>query len=166
LFSVETTTIKNWKRLRAQTGKLEGTGRPCNPYKIDADALKLYIKERPDAFLNEIASHFTDITFWRHNPGNSYSNETYEYHSKKKISLYKERCATKRSQYIEVIEQLSPERLVYVDESGIDSFVSRDDAWSERGQPVIGETAGKRFARESFAAGLMNKNIVASMCYQ
>lgn len=58
LFSVGTTTIKNWKRLRAQTGKLEGSGRPCNPYKIDADALKLYIKERPDAFLNEIASHF------------------------------------------------------------------------------------------------------------
>lgn len=58
LFSVGTTTIKNWKRLRAQTGQLEGSGRPCNPYKIDADALKLYLKERPDAFLNEIASHF------------------------------------------------------------------------------------------------------------
>lgn len=58
LFSVGTTTIKNWKRLRAQTGKLEGSGRPCNPYKIDSDALKLYLKERPDAFLNEIASHF------------------------------------------------------------------------------------------------------------
>ncbi|HHT9887686.1 TPA: IS630 transposase-related protein [Legionella pneumophila] len=58
LFSVGTTTIKNWKRLRAETGKLEGCGRPCNPYKIDAEALKLYIKERPDAFLNEIASHF------------------------------------------------------------------------------------------------------------
>lgn len=52
LFSVGSTTIKNWKRLRAQTGKLEGSGRPCNPYKIDADALKLYLKERPDAFLN------------------------------------------------------------------------------------------------------------------
>ena len=58
LFSVGTTTIKNWKRLRAETGKLEGSGRPFNPYKIDAEALKLYIKERPDAFLNEIASHF------------------------------------------------------------------------------------------------------------
>lgn len=58
LFSVGTTTIKNWKRLRAQTGKLEGSGRPCNPYKIDADALRLYLKEHPDAFLNEIASHF------------------------------------------------------------------------------------------------------------
>jgi transposase len=61
LFSVGTTTIRNWKRLRAQTGKLGGSGRPCKPYKLDAEALKLYIKERPDAFLNEIASHF-DVT--------------------------------------------------------------------------------------------------------
>jgi hypothetical protein len=58
LFSIGTTTIKNWKRLRAQTEKLEGQGRPCNPYKIDTEALKSYIRERPDAFLNEIASHF------------------------------------------------------------------------------------------------------------
>lgn len=58
LFSVGTTTIKSWKRLRSQTGKLEGPGRPCSPYKIDNEALKLYLKERPDAFLNEIASHF------------------------------------------------------------------------------------------------------------
>lgn len=53
-----------------------------------------------------------------------------------------------------------------MDESGVDSFVSRDYAWSERGLPVIGERAGKRFARESFVAGLMNKKIVAPFCYQ
>lgn len=58
MFSIGTTTIKTWKRLRTETGKLEGGGRPCNPYKIDNEALKLYLKERPDAFLNEIASHF------------------------------------------------------------------------------------------------------------
>lgn len=31
---------------------------------------------------------------------------------------------------------------------------------------MIGERAGKRFARESFVAGLKNKNIVAPFCYQ
>ncbi|HHX3463936.1 IS630 family transposase [Legionella pneumophila] len=67
---------------------------------------------------------------------------------------------------MEVIEQLNPEKLVYVDESGVDAYVSREYAWSERGLPVIGERAGKRFARESFVAGLMNKNIVAPFCYQ
>jgi isfu1 transposase len=67
---------------------------------------------------------------------------------------------------IEVIERLNPEKLFYVDESGEDAFVSRDYAWSKRGFPVIGERVGKRFARESFVAELMNKNIVAPFCYQ
>ena len=58
LFSIGTTTIKNWKRLRATTGKLAGSGRPCSPYKIDSDKLKAYAKDHPDAFLNEIAEHF------------------------------------------------------------------------------------------------------------
>ncbi len=58
LFSVGTTTIKQWKRLRHQTGQLVGAGRPHNPYKIDSDKLKAFIKEHPDSFLNEIASHF------------------------------------------------------------------------------------------------------------
>lgn len=44
--------------------------------------------------------------------------------------------------------------------------MSRDYAWSERGLPVIGEHAGKRFARESFVAGLVNRTIVAPFCYQ
>lgn len=56
--------------------------------------------------------------------------------------------------------------MVYIDESGIDTFMSREYAWSERGQTVIGEKSGKRFARESFIAGLINKNLVAPMCYQ
>ena len=29
-----------------------------NPYKIDNEALKAYIKSHPDAYLNEIATHF------------------------------------------------------------------------------------------------------------
>ena len=55
---------------------------------------------------------------------------------------------------------------MYVDESGIDSFVSREHAWSERGQAVVGERSGRRFARESFVAGLINKKLVAPICYQ
>ena len=50
LFSIGTTTIKNWKNLRASTGKLEGAGRPCSPYKIDSEKLKSYVRDNPDAF--------------------------------------------------------------------------------------------------------------------
>lgn len=58
LFSIGTTTIKNWKRLKSTTGQLAGSGRPPTPYKIDSDKLRAYVKEHPDAFLNEIAHHF------------------------------------------------------------------------------------------------------------
>lgn len=58
LFSIGTTTIKNWKRLKAKTGQLAGSGRPPTPYKIDSDKLRVYLKEHPDAYLNEIALHF------------------------------------------------------------------------------------------------------------
>ena len=58
LFSIGTTTIKNWKKLRATTGMLTVSGRPCSPYKIDSDKLKAYVKDHPDAYLNEIAEHF------------------------------------------------------------------------------------------------------------
>lgn len=37
---------------------IEGAGRPCSPYKIDSDNLKAYVRNHPDAFLNEIAEHF------------------------------------------------------------------------------------------------------------
>lgn len=58
LFSIGTTTIKNWKRLKGVTGQLSGSGRPPTPYKIDSDKLRSYVKDHPDAFLNEIALHF------------------------------------------------------------------------------------------------------------
>jgi len=58
IFSVGTSTIKRWKRSRKKTGRVMGMGRPCKPYKIDDIKLKQYIKEHPDAFLDEIAWHF------------------------------------------------------------------------------------------------------------
>lgn len=55
---------------------------------------------------------------------------------------------------------------MYVDESGIDTFISRQYGWGLRGQKVLGEVSGKRYARESFVAALVNKKIIAPMCYQ
>jgi hypothetical protein len=46
--------------------------------------------------------------------------------------------------------------LVYIDESGIDKFMSREYGWALKGQKVIGEISGKRYARENFVAGLNN----------
>ena len=55
---------------------------------------------------------------------------------------------------------------MYVDESGIDTFISREYGWDFRGQKVIGEVSGKRYARESLSPHGCNKKIIAPMCYQ
>jgi len=56
--------------------------------------------------------------------------------------------------------------LVYVDESGIDKFLSREYGWAEKGKKVYGDIAGRRYARESFIAGQLNNKIIAPLCYQ
>ena len=55
---------------------------------------------------------------------------------------------------------------MYVDESGIDSFISRTHAWAPRGKKIYGEISGHRFARESFVAAWCDQNILAPFCYQ
>lgn len=42
------------------------------------------------------------------------------------------------------------DKLVYIDESGIDKFISREYGWGLKGNKVIGEVSGRHYARESF----------------
>jgi transposase len=68
-----------------------------------------------------------------------------------------------------IFEQLAfypKEALVYVDESGIDSYFHRAFGWAKRGEKVWGEVSGRRFARESFIAAKRGKKILAPFCFQ
>ena len=58
VFGVGTTTIKEWKRLRKETGKLEKRPLKRTHKKIDPDQLKAYITEHPDSYMREIAEVF------------------------------------------------------------------------------------------------------------
>lgn len=58
LFSVGTTTIKNWKKMRTVLGSVTRRQRTKKAYKINEGELLRYIKCNPDAFLHEIAFHF------------------------------------------------------------------------------------------------------------
>ena len=54
---------------------------------------------------------------------------------------------------------------VYIDESGIDSYIHRDFGWAMRGALVYGEISGKRYARESFVAAKCGSQILAPFCF-
>jgi len=63
------------------------------------------------------------------------------------------------------LTQYSLNKLVFIDESGINQFLYREYGWSQRGQKVLGNISGKRYQRESFIAGLNNKKVIAPFCY-
>ena len=58
LFGVGTTTIKEWKKLMAETGSLKPRSHKRKCSKICPDRLLAYINENPDRFLIEIAEVF------------------------------------------------------------------------------------------------------------
>jgi hypothetical protein len=86
--------------------------------------------------------------------------------AKKKTLLYKERCEVKRAAFLEQISCYQEESIVYIDESGVDSYMHRDFGWAAKGELVMGEVSGKRYARESFIAAKCGPEILAPMCFQ
>lgn len=58
LFSVSRSSVQRWRLSLTERGSLSSKPRIKSPYKVDETALKAYIAEHPDAYLNEIATHF------------------------------------------------------------------------------------------------------------
>lgn len=79
--------------------------------------------------------------------------------------MYKERDPQKREDFIGSINDIPKENLVYVDESGIDEFLYRDHARAPRGEKVMAEVSGKRFARQSLVAAKCGKQTLAPLGY-
>jgi len=57
-FGVGRTTIKAWKKLRKETGKLDNRPLVRKSRKICLERLKSYITENPDSYQNEVAELF------------------------------------------------------------------------------------------------------------
>lgn len=58
LFTVSRSSIQRWRLKLSGGGHLGSKSRIKSPYKVDSAALCAYISEHPDAYLNEIATHF------------------------------------------------------------------------------------------------------------
>lgn len=84
----------------------------------------------------------------------------------KKTLLYKERDENLRREFQERIKCIAKDRLVFLDESGIDTFVSRHFGRAQRGEKIQGEISGKRYARKSFIAAKVGSKIIAPMIFE
>lgn len=80
--------------------------------------------------------------------------------------MYKERKEEERVKYLDILEDISLERLVYIDESGVDHNLIQDKCWSEKGQQIIGERSGSARGRTSIIAALNNGKIKAPMTFR
>jgi transposase len=85
---------------------------------------------------------------------------------KKKIPYYKERDENARKIFLEEIRQVPEKDRIYLDESGINKYLTREHARALRGIPVYGAISGLKYARESFIAAQGNGKILSPFCFR
>ena len=117
--------------------------------------MKAYIDERPDSTLVEVILT-VELTRYLRRCENS---------GIRIKKVYKERDESKRAIFIESIRTKKKEQLVYVDETGIDTYLYRERASAPRGQKTIGCVSGRKFARQSIVAAKCGNDILASFGY-
>ena len=71
----------------------------------------------------------------------------------------------KRDQYQEAIKDIPPEKLVYIDESGIEMTICKDQGWSIKGKPILAKKSGKYYERTNIIAGYVDNKSIAPMAF-
>ena len=72
----------------------------------------------------------------------------------------------RREQYLEKVRYISKDKLVYVDESGIEETISKDKGWGIRGQILSGSKSGKYYLRTNIIAGYINNKPIAPFVFK
>ena len=71
----------------------------------------------------------------------------------------------KRDKYQEVIKDIPPQSLVYIDESGIELTICKDRGWGKKGVKILGKKSGKYYERTNIIAGLVSNKSIAPMVF-
>lgn len=71
----------------------------------------------------------------------------------------------KRKEYNELIKDISSEKLVYIDESGIEERIVKDRGWGKKSQKLAAKKSGKYYERSNIIAGYVNKKIIAPLVF-
>ena len=67
--------------------------------------------------------------------------------------------------YQEQIKDIPAEKIVYVDECGIDTYLYREYGYAPRGQQVFGQVRGRKYKRCGIVAAKMADKILAPLQY-
>ena len=94
------------------------------------------------------------------------SYETAEDHPQKKTTLYREQDKKKVAAYQAKISAYPTEKIAYVDECGIDTYLYREYGYAARGQKVFSRISGRKYKRCGIVAAQMNGRILAPLQYE
>jgi transposase len=67
--------------------------------------------------------------------------------------------------YLCQIDDVDPDRIVYVDETGFDTCLDREYAYAPKGEVIFGRVSGRKYKRTSIVAAKMGEAILAPMQY-
>jgi transposase len=82
------------------------------------------------------------------------------------MTLYSQRNEEKRQEFQQALKDIDAAGIVYVDESGFNDCLIREYGRCAKGDRLMGERSGQRFARTSIIAGLQVKVPVAPMVFK
>ena len=132
---------------RREQGYLERKKRVVNKRKIPLEELKAFVGAHPDAFLRGIAAYF-DCAI----PSVWAALKQIKV-TLKKTTSFKEQDPEKVAEFLDILNSLKDLPIVYIDETGIDSYLYRPYARASRGEKVYEKISGRRFEQTSIVAG-------------
>ncbi len=71
----------------------------------------------------------------------------------------------KQDDYLESIKSLDKDKLVYIDESGIEINSIQDRGWGKKGKILKGLKSGKYYQRTNIISGYVNNKAIAPMIF-
>ena len=70
-----------------------------------------------------------------------------------------------REDYLELIKDITRDKLVYLDESGIEMNICKDRGWGKKGKVIPAQKSGKHFERANIIAGLRDNKSLAPFVF-
>lgn len=162
-FNVCRQTIYSWLKLEKEQGNLQPiTGfQKGHSHSIkDDNEFKRFVNEHPDYTQKEIAEHF--------NVGSSSVDRMLKRlgYSRKKSQTYAERSEEKRKVYSDSIKHIDNDKIVYVDESGMNDNDFYSYAYSPIGTRHYESKPGHYSKRISMIGGLCGKQFQAPFMFE
>ncbi|WP_100898874.1 IS630 family transposase [Nostoc flagelliforme] len=160
LFSISRNTINLWLKRLDSTGDFQALPNqpPGNGHKITD-----WTKFREFALSNGDKTQVEMAKLWEEQISDRTISRALQKigFTRKKTYGYCERDESKREVFVAQLSTLSAEKIVYLDESGMDNRDQYDYAWNERGKRFHALKSGRREGRVNMIAALSNQNLIA-----